>query len=152
MNLKEMIESASEIVGSQKELAITLGQHPNALTAAKKGHRGLPADACGKLAEILNIDRWAVICASELNTETSPEKRAYFSPFVQHVAGILGTICLVFVTNVLTPSPAQAAWLSQNDGGMLYIMLNEVLRRIIRTAALALRNFHIVPERFYCPG
>lgn len=82
MELREMIESAAKIAGNQATLAKVIGLQPEALTAAKAGKRGLPEVACGKLAEILGIDRWTVIAASALVTEKNPEKRAYLAPFV----------------------------------------------------------------------
>lgn len=83
MQLREMIEKAAELSNGQSNLAKVIGVHPEALTAAKAGKRGLPAHACGKLAEILGIERWTVLSASELVTEKNEEKRAYFAPFVQ---------------------------------------------------------------------
>lgn len=82
MELREMIEAAAKLAGDQKHLAKVIGLHPGVLTEAKAGRRGLPEVACGKLAEILGIDRWTVIAASALVTERNPEKRAYLAPFV----------------------------------------------------------------------
>lgn len=82
MELREMIESAAKISGSQTALAKDIGVRPDQLTHAKAGRAGLPEVACGKLAEILGVDRWTVIAASALVTERNPEKRAYLAPFV----------------------------------------------------------------------
>lgn len=82
MELREMIETAAKLQGSQNNLAKVIGVAPDYLTHAKAGRRGLPEVACGKLAEILGIDRWTVIAASALVTEKNPEKRAYLAPFV----------------------------------------------------------------------
>jgi hypothetical protein len=83
MELREIIEQAAHKLGKQRKVAEIIGVHPDVLTAAKAGRRGLPEVACGKLAEILGIDRWTVIAASALVTEKNPEKRAYLAPFVQ---------------------------------------------------------------------
>lgn len=85
MELREMIENAAKIAGNQATLAKVIGLHPEVLTSAKAGKRGLPEVACGKLAEILKIDRWTVIAASALVTEKNPEKRAYLAPFVREL-------------------------------------------------------------------
>lgn len=85
MELREMIEAAAKLAGDQKQLAKVIGLHPGVLTEAKAGRRGLPEVACGKLAEILGIDRWTVIAASALVTEKNPEKRAYLAPFVREL-------------------------------------------------------------------
>jgi hypothetical protein len=86
MELREMIEKAAENKGGMRELATAIGIHPNNLTNAKRGERGLPISACGKLADILDIDRWTVVAASDLVTEKNPERRAYLVPFVQEIA------------------------------------------------------------------
>lgn len=83
MELRELIETAAKLQGSQNNLAKVIGVAPDYLTHAKAGRRGLPEVACGKLAEILGIDRWTVIAASALVTEKNPEKRAYLAPFVR---------------------------------------------------------------------
>lgn len=83
MELKEMIEEAARKVGSQKLLAAKIGETEQNLTGAKAGRRGLTNTACGKLAEVLEIDRWAVVCASDLVTEKNEERRAYLLPFVR---------------------------------------------------------------------
>lgn len=85
MELREMIEAAASKLGEQRKVAELIGVHPDVLTAAKASRRGLPEVACGKLAEILGIDRWTVIAASALVTEKNPEKRAYLTPFVQEL-------------------------------------------------------------------
>lgn len=82
MELRELIESAAKIAGSQTALAKVIGVRPDQLTHAKAAKAGLPEVACGKLAEVLGIDRWTVVAASALVTEKNPEKRAYLSPFV----------------------------------------------------------------------
>ena len=108
MELRDMIENAAKIAGNQTAIAKVIGVHPNDLSAAKAGKRGLPEVACGKLAEILGIDRWTVIAASALVTEKNPEKRAYLAPFVLEIAAFAtGTI----VTN----GPIRAGWRRGRD-------------------------------------
>ncbi len=124
MDLRQMIESAAEHFAEQKELANALRVSPNALTDAKAGRRGLPTYACGKLGEILGIDRWTVVAASDLVTEKNPEKRAYLAPFVRHAAIVVMTIALSFVTFIATAPRAEAAPILKYDIGTMYIMLN----------------------------
>ena len=57
MELKEMIEKGAVIKGSMKELAIAIGISAKALTEAKSGRQGLPNAACGKLGELIEVDR-----------------------------------------------------------------------------------------------
>jgi hypothetical protein len=141
MNLQEMIEAAVEKIGSQKELAMTLGIDANNLASAKGGRRGLPAIACGKLGDILGIDKWTVVAASELVTEKSEEKRAYFSPFVLELPkkAAMWAIAAVTLSSIgvapndaqaqyandtfnVSPTPLKPAPLSQNANGIMYIM------------------------------
>lgn len=112
MELREMIEQAAKLTGDQTSLAKAIGVDRNNLTGAKAGRRGLPEVACGKLAEILGIDRWTVIAASALVTEKNPEKRAYLAPFVLEMprkaaAWILATASVATIGSI-APSDATA--------------------------------------------
>jgi plasmid maintenance system antidote protein VapI len=82
MHLNELINLASQKAGSQTNLAKVIGVHPNVVSEAKANKRGLPAEACGKLADLIGVDRWTVLAASNLITEKNEEKRAYWAPFV----------------------------------------------------------------------
>lgn len=117
MELKEIIEKASEKIGSQKKLADHLGMRPQEITDAKNGRKGMPLVACGKLAEILEIDRWTVAAASDLVTEKNEEKRAYLLPFVRHAAAIGGIFVLASVTNVMTAKNAEASEIAPYRAG-----------------------------------
>ncbi|MDO8262136.1 MAG: hypothetical protein Q7T21_02815 [Gallionella sp.] len=112
MELREMIENAAKITGDQTELAKMLGMPRNNLTDAKAGRRGLPEVACGKLAEIIGVDRWTVIAASALVTEKNPEKRAYLAPFVlalpRKAAAWTIAIATSAMIGTLAPTDAQA--------------------------------------------
>jgi hypothetical protein len=110
MELREMIESAAKIAGDQKNLAKVIGVRPDQLTHAKAGRSGLPEVACGKLAEILGIDRWTVIAASALITERDPAKRAYLTPFVQELArkAAAWVLGLVSAATIATTAPMDA--------------------------------------------
>lgn len=105
MTLREFIDSASKIAGDQKRLAEKLGVVPQDLTGAKAGRRGLPNDACVKLAQITGADPLEVIAASELATEKKPEKRAFWESYQARAACM--AIALTAL-NVATPSPAEA--------------------------------------------
>lgn len=108
MQLRDMIDAAGKKIGNQTDLAKVLGVPRNNLYDAKAGRRGLPAMACGKLAEILGIDRWTVIAASELVTEKNEEKRAYFSPFVLNSLASLAT-AVGAASLALSPNDSHAA-------------------------------------------
>lgn len=82
MELKKYIAKGIEITGSLTALAEKIGVMREALTAANGGRRGLPAVACGKLADLIEVNRWDVVAASEFLTEKDEKKRAYLLPFV----------------------------------------------------------------------
>lgn len=109
MELKKIIEEGAAKMGSQKALAIALGLNPQILTDAKAGKKGIPAVACGKLAEILGMDRWEVVAASELVTEKDEMKRAYLAPFVRRAAAFAGIAVMANVITFVSPAPAEAA-------------------------------------------
>ena len=90
MDLKNYIEAGIALKTDQTELANSLGIHRDVLTHAKAGRRGLPVFACVKLAQLIDEVECRVIAASELVTETNPERRAVWLPFVQEIASSAG--------------------------------------------------------------
>ena len=82
MDLKSYIAKGIEQEGTLTALAEKIGVIRETLTAANGGRRGLPPVACGKLADLLALDRWDVVAASEILTEKDEEKRRYLLPFV----------------------------------------------------------------------
>lgn len=112
MELRDYIEKGLSIKGSREALGTFLGMQPNHITNAKAHQRGLPNDACVKLARLVGAEPLAVIAASELATEKKPERREFWVSFMNpaksaRLAGI--ALLLAFVTNFVTPSPAEAA-------------------------------------------
>jgi plasmid maintenance system antidote protein VapI len=81
MELRDYIDEGTNIIGSQKGLAEAIGQYPSTLRRVRVNRKGLPIDACIKLAKIIDADPLEVIAASELVTEKKPEKRAFWAPF-----------------------------------------------------------------------
>jgi len=111
MELREMIESAAKIEGSQANLAKTIGVRPDQLTHAKAARAGLPASACYKLAALLGLDPAVVVAASELVTEKNPEKRAVFAPFVRELprkAAAWAVAAIAATTASIAPSESYA--------------------------------------------
>lgn len=105
MELKEFIERAEKAAGSQKALALRIGQSPSKLRQAKAGICGLPNYACVMIADLIGEERITVIAASELVTEKKEERRKVWHPFVARAASVvLGSVILN-----MTPAPSQAA-------------------------------------------
>ena len=131
MELRDYITAGLERKGSVSTLASYLGIAPTSIADAKAHRRGLPNDACFKLAELLGADVRGVIAASELATERKEEKRAFWRPFVSgsDFARIAGyALILGIVTNFVTTYPAEAAPLLGLADGTICIMLS---RKII---------------------
>jgi hypothetical protein len=78
MEIRDYINAGTQKLGSQKALAEQLAQFSETLRSARAGKRGLPNDACIKLAQLLDADPLQVIAASELVTEKKPEKRDFW--------------------------------------------------------------------------
>lgn len=125
MELRDYINLGIERTGSVTALANYLDINPNSVTNAKAHARGLPNDACFKLAELLKADVRGVIAASELATEKKEDKRAFWRPFVTGTdyARIAGyALILGIVTNFVTPNPAEAAPLRASSVRTICIM------------------------------
>lgn len=132
MELRELIDAGTEKIGSQRRLAEYLGVIEQNLTAAKNGRRGLRADACGKLADLLGIDRFAVVAASELVTEKDPHRQAYFRPFVSGIARPVWMLIAATGITFVSPAPAEAA--PNKSAATTRICIMSSLRaRIMRT-------------------
>lgn len=121
MSLKTYIERAEATAGSQKALGELIGQSPSHIRAAKAGIKGMPTYACVLVADLIGEDEIHVIAASELATEKHESRRKIWEKKLETVAaGLL----LAIVTTVMTPTPSQAAPLSQVTDSTLYIMSN----------------------------
>jgi len=138
MELRDYIEQGATKAGNLTQLGKLLGQDQRNMTSAKSHRRPLPLDAAVRLADYLETDLRAVIAANELVTEKKDEKRAFWTPFVQHAKAASIALTFSLVTNFVRPSPAEAAPMLDNAASMLYIMLSlslasqvkPVLRRI----------------------
>ncbi len=109
MELKLLIERAEKIAGSQKALALRIGQDAGNIRGAKAGLKGLPDYACVMIADLIGEAPITVIAASKLVTEKKEEVRKVWHPFVARAASvILGAVILN-----MTPAPAQAAPIQQ---------------------------------------
>lgn len=120
MELRDYIEAGEKAKNGREALAAFLGVNPNNVTNAKRNARGLPIDACAKLAKLLGVPEIEVIAASELATEKKPEKRAFWLPFVEHAKAAAFVLTLASVTNFATPSPAKAGEYVMTSGNSLY--------------------------------
>lgn len=112
MTLRDYIDAGITAKNGREQLANYLGIAANTVTDAKAHRRGLPNDACIKLARLIEIDPLAIIAASELATEKKPERREFWLSFGNPAksARLAGTaLFLAIVTNFVTPNSAEAA-------------------------------------------
>jgi DNA-binding transcriptional regulator YdaS (Cro superfamily) len=131
MSLNDYIKAAAARTGGQKQLAELLHQTPSSLTSAKMLRRGLPLDACIKIAQLIDVEPLEVIAASELATEKKEEKRAFWHAFLagnMQVARML--IASAVVCYALAPAPAEA----NTKTGTICIMstIGTVVRTILK--------------------
>lgn len=129
MELRDYIEEGAKKAGSLTALGKLLGQDQRNMTSTKAHRRPLPLDAAVRLADYLETDLRAVIAANELVTEKKEDKRAFWSPFVQHAKAASIALTLSVVTNLVTPTPSQAAPILKTAVETVCIMLSRILRR-----------------------
>jgi plasmid maintenance system antidote protein VapI len=142
MELRDLIEAGINKKRTVTALADYLGIHPNHVSNAKAHQRGIPADACVKLSELLRVDLKTVIAASELVTERKEEKRAFWLPFVTNARDMTkaASIALILatVTNFVTTTPAEAAPVRDSSSSRVCIMST---RKIFSCIAGFLSNY-----------
>ena len=124
MELKRFIERAEVAAGSQKALALMLGQDTGNLRGAKAGIKGLPTYACVMIADLIGEDHTSVIAASELVTEKKSERRAFWEKKLEALAAGVAVVSVATVTLIVIPSPAKASSLQEVDAYSMYIMSN----------------------------
>lgn len=137
MELRDFIETGAEKAGSLTALGRMFGLVQQSISEAKHQKRPLPLDAAVKLADYIGADRMAVIAANELVTEKKEEKRAFWTPFVQHAKAASIALTFSLVTNFVTPSPAEAAPVLKTTRDAICIMLSRRFKRHLKQSQLA---------------
>lgn len=121
MKIANYIDSGAKKLGGNKQLEEYLGLARGYTSDAKAGKRGLPVAACAMLADLIGADFREVVAASELATEKKEQRRVYWENFLERRAAVA---LLIIMGVVATPSPADAAPLTQSNSNSLYIMSN----------------------------
>ena len=121
MELRDYIEIGSEKAGSLTALGKKLDLSQPNMSHAKAMKKALPIDAAMKLADYIGADLRSVIAANELVTEKKEEKKNYWMQFVKSANAAIMIVTLG-VTNFVTPSPAEAAPLTQTMRQIICIM------------------------------
>lgn len=140
MNLTEMIEEGIEKTnGSQQQLADYLGISSDYVGHAKHGRRGLPLEACGKLAKIIDMSEWTVTCASALVTEKDESKREYFRPFVEGGRKAAMWIAGLLIASTMTLAPTDAG--ADDTLNVSRVAGNPVLARVSEGSVVHPTNY-----------
>lgn len=120
MDMKNYIEEAEKKAGTQKKLAEFLDVSASYIRMIKAGKNGLSTDKCIVLAEFIHADALEVIAASNLVTEKDEKKRKIFESCFKKVASVAAATCLIGVTTIMTPSPANASQITDSHLQNLY--------------------------------
>lgn len=121
MEIRDYIKSGSEKAGSLTALGKKLDLSQSYMSQVKAQTKPLPIDAAMKLADYIGADLRSVIAANELVTEKKEEKKNYWMQFVKGANAAI-MIVVLGVTNFVTPSPAEAAPLTQTMRQIICIM------------------------------
>ncbi|MBK7353023.1 MAG: hypothetical protein IPI97_06100 [Nitrosomonas sp.] len=124
MEMRELIEIAEKKAGSQIALAKMLGQFDSSIRQVKAGKKGLPDAVCIELADFLEVDRLAVIAASNLVTEKNEKRKRIFKGCIKGLEKATAMGLIIATTTILTPSPAEAHSMGNTEPSRMYIMLN----------------------------
>lgn len=152
MEMKELIEIAEKKAGSQIALAKMLGQFDSSIRQVKSGKKGLPDAVCIELADFLEVDRLAVIAASNLVTEKNEKRKQIFKGCIKGLEKATAMGLIIATTTILTPTTAEVQAIGKDKGNTMYIMSNR--RRITRRKLDVLKYFVdrvrgvFLPERF----
>lgn len=120
MDMKNYIEKAEKKAGTQKKLADMLGISASYIRMVKAGQKGFSIDMCIVLADYIEEDRLEVIAASNLVTEKDERKRKILESCFKKVESVAAATCLIGVTTIMTPSPANASQITDSHLQNLY--------------------------------
>lgn len=133
MDLREILELAIAVKGDQKTLAAALSIHPQWITEAKAGRRGLPPAICVELAKICELPEITAIAVSELVTEKNPARRKIWAPFVEGtrraaawVAGVMTALIMTTASN--NADANERTFVSRMAGNPVFMRVSEGLK------------------------
>jgi hypothetical protein len=137
--LNEIIKLASVKVGGIQALEEQLGLPKKTLSMVGKT-RGLPDIAQAKLEDLMELPQGSLRNASAIITEKKPENVEYLKKKLHDLQRIAAMIILGSVISFVTPTPSEAAPLTQITDSTLYIMSNAI-RKIMKKMARFFASF-----------
>lgn len=159
MDLKSYILEGEKIAGGVSKLGKLIGVHPNAITDAKRGARGIPELACWELAQLIGEDERPVLAANALVTEKDERKRdawkRHFQRFGQRLAIFiaLGNVVGIDANLKMTPTADQALLSPTVTKSVICIMLNLILKAATRKIKSSLASIGFqTPQRLLICG
>lgn len=109
MELKDFFDSGIEKTGSLTALGLRLGISQPHMSRMKAGKLAMPTEKCVLLADLIGADRFQVIASAKLAAAKDDDKKTFWRDAIGHAREAALIAIMVGVTNLLKPSPAQAA-------------------------------------------
>lgn len=121
--LIEKIEEAAEKAGGKAELAKNLEISRTVISDVLGSRRGLPLDACYKLADMTGANLARIVAENEAIT-AKKEKAEFWKKKLMEFEKLAACILVGVILN-MSPTPSQAAQSLQAIDLTLYIMSNK---------------------------
>lgn len=146
--LIEKIEEAAEKAGGKAELAKNLEISRTVISDVLGSRRGLPLDACYKLADMTGANLARIVAENEAIT-AKKEKAEFWKKKLMEFEKLAACILVGVILN-MSPTPSQAAQSLQAIDLTLYIMSNCWIK-IMRLKQLILQDLKMrIPEPLLC--
>lgn len=125
MELRDYIAAGEAKAGSLTALGKLLDMSQPTISGVKGHKRALTDKQLVQLANYINVSIDELIRANNLALGKNVE-------FWEQWGKVAAMACFALVTNFVTPSPAQAATLTQTEDNAICIMLNRLIQRLVK--------------------
>lgn len=138
MNTLEILDAVKKSHGlsTDTELANLLECSTAQISQYRTKKRTMDDYTASRVADLLGLDPMALIAQANAEREKNEEKREYWKRkaecFLSRGAYACSCAVIALVTNFVTPSPAQAAPLTQSADNAICIMLNRLFQRLVK--------------------
>ncbi len=132
--LTKILGTGTSKAGGVALLEDAIGVPRKTVSMVKSGSRGLPLEACYKLADLTGADLVRLIAENEAITAKA-EKAEFWRKKLKELEAVAAVWIFALVTTVVTPSPAEATEYSKP------LILNCILCKIIDAVKIRIRNF-----------
>lgn len=138
MDTLEILDAVKKSHGltTDTELANLLECSTAQISQYRTKKRTMDDYTASRVADLLGLDPMALIAQANAEREKNEEKREYWKRkaecFLNRGAYACSIAVIALVTNFVTPSPAQAAPLTQSGNDVICIMLNRLIQRLVK--------------------